>query len=393
MAYFTFQNTVVVPYESLLRNLLGGYDHKGGPIWPSWDMQKGARFNRGPSPADTLPDSEEPKATISGDGWTWAGPITAHFGHGISDYATRIAGSLAEIENAKLVFSSERVNLVKDIDTAPKWFSQMLLDWFEIERERIHFVTEPTLFHEINVAPQGEWGPDLGPSGRYLDLLDAIMDRHFGRIDRRGTVYVSRAGIAGKFAGEITFEAAIRAAGITIFRPETAPLVEQLRAFAEAERLIFAEGSALHGAQLMGRALGDVTVINRRRGFKLAEAFIRPRSRSLEYLDHVGGMVYGLTEAGKPAPAIGISFMNMPALLDSLEGMGIKIKAHWDQKAYDTEIWNDLMMWLRATSRRPSSRLPESRDLIYHTLGTSGFASWLPRAREVLGEDRATVLA
>lgn len=391
MLYHTFPDTLAVPYDSLLRSLLGGFDHKGGPIWPQWDSQVAARFNRNGKPTDTLPERRPTVDHAEGESWFWCGPITAHFGHGISDYATRIAGSMAAGENVDLVFSSEKDGLVASLSDAPKWFAQMLLDWFLVPAERIHFVTAPTFFETLHVVPQAEQNDAVGPGEDYLDLLDSVTERHFRTSEKRGTVYISRAGIGGKFAGEVAFEAAMKSAGVAIVRPETMPLVDQLRALASAERLIFAEGSAIHGAQLMGRALGDVIVINRRRRFKLAEAFIQPRARSLRYLDHVGGMVYGLTEAGKSAAAIGISFMDIPALLDSLEGAGISIKSHWDSKAYDAEIWNDLMFWLRATARRPSSRLPLSRDTIYHTLVASGLSGWVSRAKEVLGEDRPAI--
>jgi hypothetical protein len=387
----TFSNVTVVPFDGLLQSLHGGHDHKGGPIWPDWDNQIEARFNRNGTPSDTRPDDVEPAVRISGGDWFWGGPVHSHFGHGIVDYSTRIAESLRQNENAKLVFSSEKRQLVAGLDDAPKWFEQMLLEWFQVPPERIHFVAEPTLFETLHVVPQAEQNSTVGPTEDYLDILDEVTARHFSTEGKQDTVYVSRAGIAGKFAGEVAFEAAMKAAGVSIFRPETSPLAEQLRVFASAERLIVAEGSALHGMQLLGRSLGDITIINRRRGGRLAKVFLKPRAKSLEYLNMVGGMVYGLTEAGNQAQAVGISFMQMERVLSALESRGIPIKDHWDQQAYDAEIVNDLMVWLRRTSHDPSSKLPDSRDLIYSTLEKSGFASWVPRAKEMLKEDRMAV--
>ena len=63
------------------------------------------------------------------------------------------------------------------------------------------------------------------------------------------------------FAGEAYLEQVLERIGIGVIRPEKFSIAEQMATYRAAQTLMFAEGSALHGAQLLGRALGDVVAI------------------------------------------------------------------------------------------------------------------------------------
>lgn len=80
-------------------------------------------------------------------------------------------------------------------------------------------------------------------------------------------VYVTRSGLgaeAGRFACEDHLERLLAAAGFEIYMPERHPLAHQVDTFRRAERLVFAEGSALHLFAMVRRAGQKVAVIKRR---------------------------------------------------------------------------------------------------------------------------------
>ena len=109
---------------------------------------------------------------------------------------------------------------------------------------------------------------------------------------------------------------------------------------------MFAEGSALHGRQLLGRLEQDIAVLRRRPGKRMAEASLRPRCRSLRYHD-VGDqvlMAYWKSGAKRPNPAM--SLYDVGLLLRSLDSLGIDLRTDWDDAAYARAALADVEAWV-----------------------------------------------
>jgi hypothetical protein len=159
--------------------------------------------------------------------------------------------------------------------------------------------------------------------------------------------------------------------GFRILRPETVPIEEQLRAYAGAESLFFAEGSALHTPQLMGRALGDVTVLLRRDwgGYVMAQATLSPRCRSLHSIDVSRGLVHGLAMGRQPWPEAGLCILEPEKLLTALP-----IGDLWDQEAFDRAVKADVETWLQIERASPRWSLPGSQELVGQSLREAGLA-------------------
>lgn len=177
----------------------------------------------------------------------WGGPISHHFGHQIADYSNRLLRAVIELPDLPVAFATKPEYGMTTIDEAPRYFRQ-ILDWFGLDRSRRRLITGPSIADELVVFPQAEQLPQPGPSIATLDRLDALSHRRLGDCSRAsgGTIYVSRAGHISRFAGEAYLEKALEAAGVTVIRPETLELAAQLRRYHDAERLLFAEGSAMH---------------------------------------------------------------------------------------------------------------------------------------------------
>lgn len=371
-----FDDVPILPYVDLLDvgKKRGGVAHRGGPLWPDWDRQTVARHCRRGKPVDTPPDVLPPTDTFT-EPVAWAGGIVGHFGHQIADFSARILPTLVTWPDAVLVFAVKPESGMPSWETVPRFF-QEIVAWFGLDPQRLRIVSRPTLASRLLVAPQGEqFGAlcgDVGPSAEYLDALDALVCRRLGKGDRRGAVYVSRAGQRVRFAGETEIEKALSRAGVEVFRPETVPLREQLRRYAGAERLIFAEGSAVHGLQLLGRGLGDVTVLSRRPGSTIARASILARARSVDHLDCDVRSIVLLGPSGRPAIHGGVAVLDEDLLVERLGAIGLPMRSSWDSGAFREARERDVREWLSLACRAPWFSIPGSAESIRDGLVACG---------------------
>jgi hypothetical protein len=365
LALLGFRDVLVTPYTGLLDVPRGGEYHRGGPSWPDWSSQTAARHCLLGRPQDVEPPETEPASALTGP-VAWGGGITWHFGHQIADFTTRLLPTLAEMPDVRFAFSTHERALMRSMDQTPRHFREAL-DWYGIGHEQVDLIIEPTLVERLVVAPQAEQLHGPGPEPWYLDLQDEHTASRLGDVKRRGSLYISRAGMAARFAGEAYLETVLQKVGFRVLRPETVSLGHQLRAYAGAESIVFAEGSALHGAQLMGRSLGDVTVLARRTGKNLAQAALKPRARSLCYVDAVRSLMHGLDIGTEPAEYFGLSILDPERLLAALP-----IAHLWDQKAFEAARDTDVQEWLEIERASPRWAVPGSPELVTESLRAAG---------------------
>jgi hypothetical protein len=386
-----FRDVVVSPYTDL-GDYPREYFHRGGPDWPEWDRQMAARHCIAGEPFDVRPLPCEPEASIA-EPLTWAGPIVPHFGHQVADYSMRLVPSLAEEPDRTLLFATHPRHGWHALADTPGWFRE-ILDWVGIAPGRVRLVDLPMLVEDLAVVAQSEQVEGPGPSARHLDRMDELVDRRLGTAARTGAVYVSRAAQAARFAGERAIEVAMAAAGIQVVRPETLPLADQLAAYRSAELLMFAEGSAIHGTQLLGRSLGHVLVMVRTpedgsgHATRVGEASLGPRARSLAYRSSLKGVVRGLMPDGRPHQSIGMPVLDPPTLIEQLRDVVPSLGDHWDRAAYESARDADVLEWLHHNASHPLLRSAASRAYIIESLEASGVGHLAAEARELLGPAR-----
>jgi Glycosyltransferase 61 len=292
------------------------------------------------------------------DAGIWCGPVILHFGHMVADFAMRIVGSARLGAATPLVFS-----LPPFRDVAPPPYFWDIVDHLGADRRRVLLLRKPTRFDRLFVLPQAERPGGGAPSRRHLHLMDAITDAQVASGRDIGQVFVSRARLAeGRFAGEAYIEEALTRAGVTIFHPETADLQTQLRLYRQARTLIFSEGSALHALQLLGHLDADIIVLVRRPRRRMAAASLRPRARSLQYLEAVRGLVHGLSRSGRTIRRAGMSVIDEPRLLGGLGRAGIELAPFWDPQAYAERRDADIAGWI--AQRRAAGPHPGEQAMI-----------------------------
>jgi hypothetical protein len=381
---------------------------RGGPEWPYFQAQIFARHCRGalPKPVDSRPlaaraawpyfdprflpafwphlygdaqpapqDSRHGMATLADahaalpgqakervDAGIWCGPITLHFGHMVADFGMRIVGSSRVDAATPLVFS---LPPFRDFEPPPYFWD--IVDHLGVDRRRVLLVRKPTRFDRLFVLPQAERPAGGAPSRRHLRLMDAITGSGTANDRDLGHVFISRGRLAeGRFAGESYIEEALAGAGVAVFHPETVDLHAQLRLYRRARTLIFSEGSALHALQLLGHLDADIIVLVRRPRRRMAAASLRPRARSLRYLEAVRGLVHGLSRSGRTIRRAGISVLDEPRFLAGLKRTGIDLAPFWDPMAYAERRDADIAAWI--ARRRAAGPYPGEQAMIEEQL-------------------------
>ncbi len=376
----TFRGVVVVPYTQLLDRWNDGDWHRGGPIWPHWESQVGARHCRAGKPIDVPPDAPE-GVPDHVDALAWGGGIDPVFGHQIADFSARLLATMLARPELPIAFATKPEFGWRTIDEAPGFF-RAILDWFGLPSERVHIVNEPTIVGELFVAPQAEqlYGP--GPDAAYLEALDELTVRRLGEPPAGSDVplYVSRAGISTPFAGEAYLERALEAAGARVMRPESHALLTQIRTYRDSRHIIYAEGSALHTLQLLGHIDTQVDVLVRRPGVRVAEASLAPRVRGLTYVEGTEHLLHSLAPSGRQSHHRGLPLLredDIPAMFGRL---GVDLAGHWDAAAFRRSRDEAVLAWIDVQATEIDRHGHGSVEYMLDGLGSMGLAHLVDEA-------------
>jgi hypothetical protein len=280
----------------------------------------------------------------------------------IADFGMRIMASSHLDAVAPLVFS-----LSDAAGAEPPPFFWQIIDHFAIDRRRIMLVRGPTKFARLDVVPQAERRFGGGPSRRHLEIMDAITSPASPAHRDLACAFVSRARWPmGRFAGESYFDQAFAAIGVAVFHPERVDLQTQFQFYRRARRLIFSEGSALHALQLLGHIDADIIVLARRPRSRMAAASLRPRARSLSYVQAARGVIYGLTASGRPQEPGGVSVLHESRFIAGLRALGVDLTPVWDWQRYNECRDAEIAAW--TAYRLASQRHPGERTMIANRL-------------------------
>ena len=322
----------------------------GGPIWPEFDTRGPVRFNRR-VPVDRAPEPYDVKHVEIQRPCVWGGFIQRHFGHLIADHLTRVVESLDQRPDDLFLFITYPGGSVGDI---PDYFWEVT-GWYGLPPDQIALITQPTLVAELRCAPQAEHLFGRGPSARYLRLLERNAARNRLLPVASAALYVARTGLLaqgkGGHAGEAYLVTRLQELGVTILDPAHSPLLQQLARYAGAKTLIFAEGSALHGRQLLGWAAQTILVLKRRKGHMLGIETLLPRCTRLGHVEAVADFAEPLSADGQILPAHGISFYDLDALFAGFQDVGIDLKSVWSQPDYLKARDADVGEWLAYSGR------------------------------------------
>jgi hypothetical protein len=269
----------------------------------------------------------------------YGGLFFHHFGHFMTESIGRLwAVNAAEMASLPIyVFEPWH-----DIDLADSGhFAVEALRFLGIDSGRIVKIERPSLISSLLVPRQKYgWHFFSNPPEDFLQFLERAQGRIEREAERAGPsprkVYVSRALLpptSGKVAGEQEFERFLSEQGYHILHPEQQPLSAQVRAYANAEQLIFCEGSAAHACILLPKLRAKVAIVLRRKasalqlqfdGFRkevtMVDAVTHQRSFGLPAWHGVSTLDYlGCSRQLCDTGFIGASFDDWPSIADSQE--------------------------------------------------------------------------
>lgn len=306
----------------------------GGPVWPDWDGADDLRHKRNGLPIDEPAPRPAASAETFDHPAVWGAHAVDHFGHFVAENSTRILQAVSDHPEAKLLMTLEP-------GLAPKavpGFLWQVLDWYGVAPKRVEFVTRPLRVRQLWAAEMAEQLNGVPPGDAYLDLLAANAARNGLKPVAADTVYVARDRMQnsaeGHNAGEPYLTGLLERLGVTVLRPETMPLRKQLAIYAGARTLIFAEGSAMHGRQLLGRLDQTVAVLNRRPRMRTGMAALLARCRHLAYGEVTRGTAAVLWPGGKPWMVRAISIYDTDRLLATFEALGVPLRSVWNDADY-----------------------------------------------------------
>lgn len=340
-----FRDIEVVPGDAYrLRSMLTN----GGPVWPRFARQTTARFMQGGVYVDRPVAPSGQVLQVIERPCVWGGYAIHHFGHLVADQMTRVLeGRVTRPDDLFLFLNrpGEPVAMMPDYIWA-------VMDWYGLAREQVHMVTAPVLVRELRCCEQAEPFASGPPSAEYLARLAENARQRGLQPEPADLVYVGRAGLLalgkGGLAGEAYLTDLLLGLGVRVLDPARASLSAQLAAYAGARVLIFAEGSALHGRQLLGRVDQQIVVLNRRKGARLAEAALAARCRELHYVDACAQMVsIGSMDARREA-ALMLSLYDLDAVFVCFARFGIDLRGAFDPAAFAAAVVRDAEAWLYA---------------------------------------------
>jgi hypothetical protein len=332
----TFHDMIIAPAAGRLRP---------GAHWPDFARQRLARQQRRGRLVCAPPILRSPPRGHVAAPVIFGGICETHFGHLVAEVVPRLPQALAAHPGLPILFTQ-----LGD-DPAPSPMFSAVMDWLNIPAADIRVVTRPIRFGEVHVAAQAEHLRGPRTPTAYLDLLEARIAPNLDPVTPQGVAYVGRAGLAqtkGTHAGEGYLIRCLRALGVRILAPETMPLRDQMRAYAAAETLIFAEGSALHGRQLLGRIDQHIAVLRRRKGSQMARPQIAPRCSTTSYVRCFRGALVLTNGQGRPIDYAMKSLYDTQALLDWFDSIGVALRQHWNRRAYHRARDRDVLAWVQA---------------------------------------------
>ena len=349
LAHRSFADIVVQAFPPPLLGPVGrGF--RGGPVLGDSDVEQLLRHRRAHRAIDSFPLAPEPTDMLTG-AYVYGGPYCDHFGHAMAEMIHRVLPSRALFDCRRLLFAGLATGQQKRGFEALPLAMQAPLLFLGVDPADITVINQTSVVERLHIAQQGsELGG--GPRPSYLRMLaeytPGALRSSGSRRQGGGRLYVSRSRVihGGLLLGEAYLERQLQSEGWQVLHPQELPLIEQMHAYGNAEKVIFAEGSACHGTELFGVEGLDHCVLLPRRAASLHvfEHILRPRSRRFDVLPTallLGGVLADPV-TGASMDNLGVSLLDVAQLIPTIRGLGLAKLADWDLRAYRTIVKADL---------------------------------------------------
>ena len=332
---------------------------KGGVVLEDNAEHRRLRQSRYWQPVDWFTKDAKYTRHIEGE-WSYAGPVYGHFGHFMSEMAHRTLPVIKHARSAKMLFLGVKNDpLLNGFSCSPPFFKDFL-KFFQIDADNVVVVNEHSIVDSLHIV---EAGSDFGggPKVGYLDDLKEFSTERLRNLETRlpvaKRVYVSRGmlPIGGSFLGERYLEEMLAEEGFSIFHPEKHSFIDQMKVYHGAETLIFSEGSACHGTELLGRdMINRCLFISRRRDhLDIFRKVLKPRSKEFVLAETSFGLGSIVGKAGEaPASHAGVSLLDVHQLIEIFRTKGFSALSSFKMEKYLAAAEEDLAYYIFQTLKR-----------------------------------------
>jgi hypothetical protein len=325
-----------------------GHDLCCGPVFPAEGVEPWMRHCIVNHINDTIPKAPAGPQVMLTRPCVWLGYMHLHFGHLVAEHMTRALWSRTMRPDDLYLFALPPGYKLKWTD--PGFLD--ILAWYGLSRAQLLQVTVPLRAREMRVYPQAELLLGDAPSASYLEVQDKLLiDSRLTPI-RSDILFVTRRGMLANGTGSHAAEAylcrLLAQSGVRVLDPATAPLKAQLAAYSGARQIVFSEGSAMHGRQLLGRLDQTVTVLNRRPGARIGEASLRSRCREVSFVEVTAHAATPQAIWGGVQQNDALCLYDTDVLKATFGGLGVDLARQWNDNAYRQEVRQDAAVWVQA---------------------------------------------
>lgn len=284
----------------------------------------------------------------------YAGPLINHFGHFVSSSIHRILPSRLLYDCNRYAFlTSLGDRHVSDFSKIPSYLAQ-ILSFLELDGNNCLILNRNAIVENLVVV---EPGASIGcaSNDQYLDMLRdfsfrRLAELHCEPIRSRKILVAGRKGPGGNILGSSYVESVLERAGFWVFRPEEYPYSFQLHVYNQANVLVFIEGSAIHGASLLGRDMLDNVFILARRpsasGNFYSELVGRCKNINTAYCSTFLGTLIFDKFTHVAANHFGISLYNTESLKQFFISLGAHSFFGFDTNKYFEECEKELIEYI-----------------------------------------------
>lgn len=269
----------------------GGAAFVGGFVPSAADQMQPLRQTRDRRPVDAFVEDAKYDFRMEGS-YLYGGLIYGHFGHIMSEMIHRVLTTRRHFRERPWIFVGlHNSTPILGYHHLPGSF-KAALDFLNVAKENVLCLHAHAQVERLSITEQGsDFGG--GPKPGYLELLKAHsecrLDAMFPTGSPHRLLYVSRSNLphGGSFLGERYLEKHLVAEGYEVFHPEDHALAWQMEVYRRAEIVIFPEGSACHGTELLGdRMLGTCVFLERRSSHRrVFHNVLAPRARNFIALE------------------------------------------------------------------------------------------------------------
>ncbi len=342
----------------------------------------------------------KPADAYAGDGvfdTRIAGPVSyigvgyTHFGHFMAEATHRMAPSLKSFGRGRWLLVSMVVPRLRKFDILPSYMRETF-GLFGVDPADIIVLPEDAIASELRITEQGS---DLGggPKPGYLDLLAELIHPRLAAIDQTTPdwpkIFVSRSALdgGGDFLGSSYLENLLEEEGWHVFHPQRFSLVQQMRIYQASRQLIFLEGSACHGTELLGAGSLPETFLLCRRNFTARnfERVLRPRASRFASCNPTIdlGTIFTYANRGGKMRNHGVVAFDPEKLLGFLRAHGVARLDRFSAADYFACAERDLDTYCRFYANAPQGRVSSHIDEVraaFAAAHTQEFARTMPGA-------------